>query len=356
MRDESGSQRRQRAFAARCAIAAGAWAGFAVLPRNADAFCRTTTCGLPSTFSPEDGDCTPDGFAAYCAGLNPPAKVLPLYWSNHCVSYDLHADAQGQVSDQVSYAVASQIAADAFAKWTETQCPTTTGEGRVSIDAIDLGPVSCDEVNYNEDQGNQHVIIFEDQGFGDGADSSTESGAISASTLGLTTVTFDTETGELYDADMQINSQQPLATGDPVPAEGYDLQSIVTHEAGHFLGLAHTWDSSATMYWEYTPGSSSKRILSDDDVQGICAIYPPDGTRAVDPSVSASGYVPGAACNPTPRHGFQSACTSPQNHGCDVAGEAAAPGSGPLAAIAGLVLGPLVARRKRGRTRGPRRA
>jgi len=276
-----------------------------------------------------------------------PAKVLPLFWRNHCVSYDIHTDANGQVSNQVSYEVASQIAASSFSKWTLVECPVGGGQGRVSIDVRDLGPVACDEVNYNEDQGNQHVIIFRDDGF----TSTTDGGVViedpsNANTLGLTTVTFDADTGEIYDADIQVNSSQSLATGETVPSDGYDLQSILTHEAGHFLGLAHSASSAATMYASYTPGSASKRILSDDDIAGICTIYLPDGTRSVDNSVSPSGTLPETQCDATPRHGFQSACSSPQSHGCSVAPEEPSPVEAPLGIAIAAAAGSLLRRRR----------
>jgi MYXO-CTERM domain-containing protein len=68
-----------------------------------------------------------------------------------------------------------------------------------------------------------------------------------------------------------------VTTEEPPPPSGYpyntyDLQAILTHEAGHFLGLAHSVDTSAIMYAFYSPGSIH---LTPDDVAGICTIYPP---------------------------------------------------------------------------------
>jgi MYXO-CTERM domain-containing protein len=325
-----------------------------LFPRSAAAFCRTTTCPLPSDFSPSPGSCAPPNFLQYCQHLMPPVNPLPLWWRNHCVSYDLHEDAAGMVSGEVATDVATQIAAESFSKWTGTVCDGSTG-ARVSIDVRDLGPVSCDEVNYNSDQPNQHVIIFRDNGFEDGVTVSTGAPA-SANTLGLTTVTFNPDTGELYDADIEINSSTPLATGQTVTAGSYDLQSILTHEAGHFLGLAHSGDTAATMFAQYTPGSTSKRILSDDDMAGICAIYPSDGTRNVDSSVSASGSVAEDACDPTPRHGFQSACTSPQTHGCDVGHDEPPPGLGFLGLAVAAAIGGAARRRQPRLSEGQARA
>jgi hypothetical protein len=126
-------------------------------------------------------------------------------------------------------------------------------------------------------------------------------------------VTFDPDTGELYDADMEINATTsvPLTVSGPVPPGGYDFESIVTHETGHFLGMAHTPDARATMYARYVQGSTSMRDLSEDDVSGICAAYPPDGSR----TTSVGSPVAEGVCDPTPRHGFSTQCGAPQK-GC----------------------------------------
>jgi MYXO-CTERM domain-containing protein len=321
----------------------------ATVSSHAAAFCRTTTCKLQPA-APFDA-CLPADFVGECAALDPPEKAFVLFWRNHCVSYDLHGDPQGDVSPRlgISYATASQIVADAFSRWTAVECPTSAGgNARVSVDAHDLGPVACDEVHYNSDQGNQHVIVFEDNGFDATDGTAAGGGPVGAETLGLTTMTFDADTGEIYDADMQINSQQQLATGDSIPLDAYDLDGIVTHEAGHFLGLAHSTLPSTTMYYSASPGSTSKRALTDDDMAGICTIYPPDGTRSVDPSVSASGFVTAETCDFTPRHGFQSVCSSPQSHGCAVANEPSSAVVSPLG-IAIAASAAAAARRRRRR-------
>src|SRR5206468_38411 len=106
---------------------------------------------------------------------------------------------------------------------------------------------------------------------------------------------------------------------DPIPADGYDFASIVTHETGHFLGMAHSGDSHATMYAHYNPGSTTLRNLTADDVSGICTVYPPDGSRAVAKNVTPSGRVASDACDPIPRHGFGPDCgAAPKKSGCTI--------------------------------------
>ena len=254
------------------------------LPAAAHAFCRTTTAPLPADYDPSEG-CYDEGYV--------------LWWRNACVGYSIQEDA----SRQVTLAQAEQAFATAFTKWTGTACPADdAGQSRVSIDVRDEGPVECDQVQYNQTQPNQHVIIFRDDVWPyDDANN----------TLALTTVTFNPDTGELYDADMEVNSTEnvPLTVSGPVPPGGYDFESIVTHETGHFLGMAHTPDSRATMYARYVQGSTSMRNLSEDDVTGICTAYPPDGTR----TTSVGSPVPEDVCDPTPRHGFSTQCAQPQS-------------------------------------------
>jgi hypothetical protein len=278
-------------------LASAVLAVCAVGARDARAFCRTTTCPLPANFSPSIDSCYPPDFAAQCATLNPPAKVLPLWWRNACVSYDVQQDA----SVGIPYNTAASIIDGAFAKWTGTMC-TTPVAGLVSISAKNLGPVACTEVNYNSDGPNQHVIVFRD-------DSWPYSDV--NSTLGLTTMTFDRDTGEIFDADTEINGTRHPSIGGM-----YDFESIVTHEMGHFLGMAHSGDSSATMYATYAPFSTTMRTLAPDDEKGICSIYLADETRAVDPSVIPSGSLPADPCDATPRHGFTSQCHPSTQHAC----------------------------------------
>jgi MYXO-CTERM domain-containing protein len=309
MRTRTRARTASRAVLAAVASAAALLA----VPRGANAFCRTTTCPLPADFSPSSAGCVPPDFDSFCQMLNPPTNPLPVWWRNACVSYDIQKNA----SKQIAYDTAANVIAAAFAKWTGTSCGTDgTGTSRVSIDVRDFGPVDCDQVQYNSDQGNQHVIVFRDDDWPHDDPNNT---------LALTTVTFNPDTGEIYDADMEINSTIPLTVGDPVPPDGYDFESIVTHETGHFLGMAHSGDDHATMFAHYTQGSTVMRSLTSDDVGGICTIYPPDGTRAVDPSVATGGSIAEDACDPTPRHGFSSECASSSgsgggSKGCDAAG------------------------------------
>jgi hypothetical protein len=77
----------------------------------------------------------------------------------------------------------------------------------------------------------------------------------------------------------------------------------VTHEVGHFLGLAHSTEPDSIMFWSVASGPS-RRQLTDDDILGLCTVYRPGGTRATGGRDSTAAD----ACDPTPTNGFSSQC------------------------------------------------
>jgi hypothetical protein len=294
--------------------------GCVAVPKVAGAYCRTTTQPLPANYSPNRG-CFTDG--------------LFLYWRNACVSYSINEEA----SRSIPFAEAKRVIDNSFATWMAGTC-SDTGEA-AGIAVSSAGRASCTEVRYNADGPNQNLIVFRDDGWPYQDPNST---------LGLTTVTFNAETGEIYDADMEINSSgRNLSTTDRVPANGFDLASVVTHEAGHFFGLAHATNSSSTMFASYKPGTTALRTLAADDVAGLCAIYPGSATRIVTPVATQSqpAVIEAVACDPNPRHGLTGVCATPKptNSSCSTI-----PGPAPAWAMSGTValglVGLLAARRR----------
>jgi hypothetical protein len=309
-------------------LVAAAFAAVISYGSAARAFCRTVSEKPPLGYDPQTG----------CFMGSADAKLL--YWKNQCIGYSL----KNTASSKVTLEQASKIVADAFATWSAAACDGAMAVP--SVDAVDEGPVDCGLVEYNKNGPNQNVIVFRDEGWPYSDPNNT---------LGLTTVTYDTRTGEIYDADMEINSTVAgLAPGDPIPPGGYDLRNVITHEAGHFLGLAHTMDASAVMFARY---HSDSMVLTPDDVGGICTIYAADGTRSTSAGPLAEG-----ACDPTARHGFSTECgslhpnpppadnaTGSGGGGCAVVRTPAARGSG----LAGLVIAALAFVRLRRPSRLP---
>ncbi len=284
--------------------------------RSALAYCRTASCGAAGTgqncVPAQTGDCGNS-----------------LFWASPCVGYSIQQGA----SAKASFADVEKIMKASFATWEAAQC----SGGNPRIVANELAAAECTQHEYNQDKGNTNLIVFRD-------DKWPYEG--SSNTLALTTVTYNLDTGEIYDADMELNSADNAITTSDTNVK-FDLQSITTHEAGHFLGLAHSTTLTATMFPDYKATETELRTLDPDDVLGICSIYP------------AGGPIP-ATCDDTPRHGFSTLCASAQpatpttttSSGCGCRIEEATLPSGAAGIAAAMAALGMIARRRSRRLRG----
>lgn len=114
----------------------------------------------------------------------------------------------------------------------------------------------------------------------------------SSNVLAVTCTWSNTTTHNAIEFDMQIDPDWNWTTGNSGIV--IDLQSVVTHEFGHALGLGHSADSNAIMYASYGTGQN-KRDPRPDDVAAITAIY---GASAATPTPSPSPS-PTATSTPT---------------------------------------------------------
>jgi len=235
------------------------------VPTAAQAFCRTTTEREPNGYDPSRSGCFTTGTA--------------LAWHGSNVAYVVDSAA----STQVSLADARATFAAAFAKWSAASCSakdatkhpniSVKDNGTIASAAMDCGLVECDPTVHDT----THAIVFRDDAWPHNDPNNT---------LALTTVTFGVNSGEIFDADMEINTHDHfITTKMPTPSSSFDLETIVTHEAGHFIGLAHSDDASAVMFVRYQSGRD--RLTADDEL-GVCTVYPPG---------SASSTKAGCACD-----------------------------------------------------------
>ena len=104
--------------------------------------------------------------------------------------------------------------------------------------------------------------------------------------IAVTAVWRNTFTGLIAEVDMAMNndlpwSQAELSAGtDPDAVTGdpgyYDVQSIATHEVGHWLMLGDLYNkptASQTMYGYGARGELKKRSLESGDLAGLRTIY-----------------------------------------------------------------------------------
>ena len=93
------------------------------------------------------------------------------------------------------------------------------------------------------------------------------------------------------------------------------LDDVVLDTRGHFVGIDHTLDGSATMNAGYQQGTTELRTIEQDDIGALCAAYPPGRS---------------AKCIPSPKGGLGSECGGEpaEDGGCSLGRGAPAPAPG----------------------------
>lgn len=262
----------------------------------AKAFCRNTTCKDTDkkTCLKDDKGCTTEGNA--------------LFWPTSCIEF--HMNEQGtQFLDLRETRTAIM---KAFRSWSAVDCG---GGKQASMTFVAKEDVACKKAEYNRDGKNVNVVLFQDSDWKyRGIDG----------TLAKTSTTFDTDTGEIFDADIEVNTAfNKVTVTDTAGQIQYDLQAILAHEVGHFLGIGHSENERATMYARYVPGTTEIRQLNQDDKDAVCAAYPPNN---------------GVACNQEPRGGYSATCdgtpAADPETSCAAAGDPARGSSDPRWALA----------------------
>lgn len=243
-----------------------------------------------------------------------------MSWSSH--GHSIQIDAQGSSNVPGSAAAAPSIDAvrKSFATWAAVTCTDLS----FPEESLSQDP-KARLIGFFQNQANHNLVLFRSQSCQNVApagDPCFASGGcdnlydcfdenLKAGVIATTTTTTNRDTGEIIDTDTEFNGA-PHSDGsrfiftavDGPPCAGptdtgcvqMDIQNTMTHEAGHTLGLDHTQDSRATMYATAPLGETSKRTLGQDDINGICAIYPKgSGPSAGGCGCSHSQTGPGAA-------------------------------------------------------------
>ena len=208
----------------------------ALSPTPAQAWVQTTTCG-------ESLECTID------------ETPHPTHWETPCVAFHLNKDSTSDIPDLDAVV---KIVRDSIQAWNIPKKSSLTAHysGLTNEDRIGFNPYT---------KRNANIIVFRD-------DNWRESRAIMA----LTTVTQHKNTGEIFDADIEINSQYyPYGIVSTDGPQVVDLQNTLTHELGHAFGIAHSDVASATMFPYSGTGDTSLTSLDADDIAAIATISPP---------------------------------------------------------------------------------
>lgn len=114
-----------------------------------------------------------------------------------------------------------------------------------------------------------------------------------------TLTSYNSATGEMLQADIMVNADMLDELALEPDAEHYDLQSVLTHELGHALGMLHTTHArSDTMWPTGFLGDLSHRTLEADDIEGVEALYARINSDDFAESLGCQVTVVGAAGSP----------------------------------------------------------
>jgi len=159
-----------------------------------------------------------------------------------------------QGSDDMSFSKTEQMVKDSYAEWESPCCSTfrTNYLGTTTKTALDsrrnrrIPPILSwieSRSNWPQYLGNPNRV------------------------LGVTLAAFSR--CRIVDAPIVFNGVKFTYR----PAGSTDLQSIATHEIGHYLGLGHSSASGdPTMAPRYLGGTKQRTIESDDE-KGLCSLY-----------------------------------------------------------------------------------
>jgi hypothetical protein len=238
-----------------------------------------------------------------------------LYWPEREVTWTVNANRPAS-SASCAGACALEAVREAFAAWPDAT-PAGASGSCTDLRLTDGGLSDRSAAGYVRGGENENLVVFRqgwcsdhvspgDPCWDDGACADAygcfpDDNEGDQNIIAVTTVTYDSGSGRILDADIEVADWDGLGSalstpatngwyfscGDDVPqCRSYgddgcsfiDLRNTLTHEVGHFVGLAHVARTAAnhavTMYPDTGPLDVQKRDLSADDVAGVCAIYP----------------------------------------------------------------------------------
>lgn len=187
---------------------------------------------------------------------------IPLYWLETEIVFHLDANGSDDLPDDDSDLDAVRAA---FGTWNGVDCQ----QGPFRMTAREGSLLTSPPVEHVEGGQNINVIRWVE---------SQPPWAHSLAVIGVTSATYDARDGRILDADIEFNGVNFVytTTGSPLNIRT-DVQNTAAHEIGHLLGLDHTSVAEATMEARAPEGETRKRTLHSDDIEGVCAIEPPEG-------------------------------------------------------------------------------
>ena len=199
-------------------------------------------------------------------------------WPTTAVRFFVNANTQQAGGDNGSQ--------DDFLAAIRRAANTWTYAAEADITFTYAGSTASTKVGFN----GANEIVFVNDGLVDGAGNNRP----------LATALVFYMKSTIVETDIKINDAYTWYAAGSLSTAEFDLQSVVLHELGHWLGLGHDEDDQAVMYAQMATGIV-KRALFENDLQGIAALYPCAAGATCNPEAPAEpSFIPDPILASTP--------------------------------------------------------
>lgn len=187
------------------------------------------------------------GFGAAQAYVRIKVNGISLKWANPTINWQLNTAGSDDIPDGSHEAAIEH----AFQEWQQVNGSSLVFNRGNDTASTNPGASS-------------HLVMF---------DEANTSGYFPGGSgiVAITPISFDVGTGNILDADILFNGKDYTFSTDGTPTT-FDVQDVLTHEIGHFVGLDHAPNTSASM-WPYVATNQwLHRSLTLDDESGAVAV------------------------------------------------------------------------------------
>jgi hypothetical protein len=218
---------------------------------TASAYCHKSTC------DPKKESCETDEYDCVSSGRG-------VAWTTSPIPYRFHAAGSALFDDRSLRATVRR----AFQAWENVECSSGQtslrfGEG----EDIETDPPAGEAAPLD------YGIYFRDDVWPEGK-------------LDLALSRVDLyRSGRIYGANIEVNTADKRFRLSSDDEGDYDLEAVLIHEVGHYLGLDHSGEPGSIMARSYCDGrepcplgTEELRTLGTDDIAAVCRLYPPAQT------------------------------------------------------------------------------
>jgi hypothetical protein len=219
---------------------------------------------------------------------------IPVYWTTNCTTVTIYLNGFTMMSRDET---AKSLGAAAHA-WSPDAVTCPGADGGAFHPYFEIVPGMAEDTATPPTVGNdgRNVVVFRNNDW---------PVDLPIDALAVTSLTKKRD-GRILDADVEINAEYiewanlDPASGGHGQTDPFDLQDAMTHEFGHLIGLDHTCHTLAdagrqidnngdpvpdcdsappdvrrtVMFAVLGADQITQRVLSPDDIAGVCEIYP----------------------------------------------------------------------------------